>query len=316
MCGTHHQRYHPNISTFPSSHDVQTFHTSGVPVVRIPSTHSAFRSVLAAPPLPPKSDAVRLRSYRLASDNTAAVEPFSVLPTSVITSCPPIPLPRLSKMKSMTDLLSPTAEKMPKTKEITSDSAHYSSIPKETCRKSSAKSCQSVGRCSVASVKRRNGSHRPATPITQTTTQTSMQSTSTMNIMDESERQFLEEAVRQTYSEETSDSEDSNGSAPYGQILRFPRKQPSLPSPTTDSGLPHSDFDDKRHQGSERSTDDGFFDASLIKREEDGELSEILTSISNQRPNDSFASEEVRGRGLSLLEKNARVMRWIHENDE
>ncbi|KAL6739093.1 hypothetical protein Aduo_012579 [Ancylostoma duodenale] len=136
-------------------------------------------------------------------------------------------------------------------------------------------------------------------------------------VMDESERDFLRAAVRLTYS---SDDEDSNPSSPSGghpgfvyNRRRFTDKPCSPHSPATDSGRPNSDDEDKRtHPCSTKSLDDGFFDSSFHKKEEDTP-SEALTSISNlQKIADNFPEEEVRDNHLSILEKNARVMRWIH----
>ncbi|EYC13641.1 hypothetical protein Y032_0043g831 [Ancylostoma ceylanicum] len=163
-------------------------------------------------------------------------------------------------------------------------------------------------------------------------------------VMDESERDFLRAAVRLTYS---SDDEDSSPSSPScerpGFVYNRRRctEKPCSPhSPATDSGRPNSDDEDKRlipylfvvkdigtrktndfimmtgflrtHPCSTKSLDDGFFDSSFHKKEEDTP-SEALTSISNlQKIADNFPEEEVRNNHLSILEKNARVMRWIH----
>ncbi|PIO72252.1 hypothetical protein TELCIR_05825 [Teladorsagia circumcincta] len=129
-------------------------------------------------------------------------------------------------------------------------------------------------------------------------------------VMDESERDFLQAAVRLTYS---TDDDDSAPSSPSGGHLSV-EKSCFLSSPTVDSGRPNSDDEDRRTQPcSTKSLDDGFFDSSLVKKDEETS-SEALTSISNlqKEAGDYATEEEDRGRDVSVLERNARVMRWIH----
>ncbi|VDM74106.1 unnamed protein product [Strongylus vulgaris] len=138
-------------------------------------------------------------------------------------------------------------------------------------------------------------------------------------VMDESERDFLRAAVRLTYSTDDEDSA-STPSPSFGHpsfaynpgMGRYVEKL-SPQSPTTDSGRPNSDDEDRRtHPCSTKSLDDGFFDSSFQRKDEDTP-SEALTSVSNlQKINDNIPEEEARDNHLSILEKNARVMRWIH----
>ncbi|XGW27406.1 hypothetical protein V3C99_007757 [Haemonchus contortus] len=168
-----------------------------------------------------------------------------------------------------------------------------------------AKSTPNVSVHSVAALKRRVQASRPATPVMHNEDPSVM-----FPLMDESEKDFLQAAVRLTYS---TDDDDSAPSSPSGGHLSV-EKSCFLPSPTADSGRPNSDDEDRRTQPcSTKSLDDGFFDSSLLKKEEETS-SEALTSISNlqKEVGDYTTEEEDRGRDVSVLERNARVMRWIH----
>ncbi|PIO69654.1 hypothetical protein TELCIR_08515 [Teladorsagia circumcincta] len=160
-------------------------------------------------------------------------------------------------------------------------------------------------KCIIAALKRRVHASRPPTPVIHNEDPSVM-----FPVMDESERDFLQAAVRLTYS---TDDDDSAPSSPSGGHLSV-EKSCFLSSPTVDSGRPNSDDEDRRTQPcSTKSLDDGFFDSSLVKKDEETS-SEALTSISNlqKEAGDYATEEEDRGRDVSVLERNARVMRWIH----
>ncbi|CAJ0602690.1 unnamed protein product [Cylicocyclus nassatus] len=282
-------------------------------VVRLPSTQSAQlqlrRQSSSPPPLQPRSTSLHYPSIK---------EP----------SYKPQPKPRLSLMRSMLELSMEEPERpQPKPRRKTLKSvcetvkhaeAHPISI--ETVRNSPlnyrrkiTKSSPNLSAPSVAALKRRVHSLRAATPVPQTEEPNVM-----FPVMDESERDFLRAAVRLTYSTDDEDS-DSTPSPSFGHASyaynpgmgRYMEKC-SPRSPTTDSGRPNSDDEDRRtHPCSTKSLDDGFFDSSFQKKDEDT-TSEALTSVSNlQKVNDNIPEEETRDSHISILEKNARVMRWI-----
>ncbi|KAK6042782.1 hypothetical protein COOONC_19713 [Cooperia oncophora] len=184
-----------------------------------------------------------------------------------------------------------------------------------------AKSTPNVSAHSVAALKRRVHASRPPTPVIHNEDPSVM-----FPVMDESERDFLQAAVRLTYSTDdddrwlflfmsklaldegasllstSSEARDrlvnvtlnrfSAPSSPSGGHLSV-EKSCFLSSPTVDSGRPNSDDEDRRTQPcSTKSLDDGFFDSSLVKKDEETS-SEALTSISNlQKEAGDYATEE------------------------
>ncbi|ETN69319.1 hypothetical protein NECAME_05302 [Necator americanus] len=240
----------------------------------------------------------------------------------------PTPKPRLSIMKSMEEHPMKESERpQPKPRQkihsneytrqgevhpVSADALRNS--PLSYRRKNITKSSPNISAPSVAALKRRVHSSRPATPVTLTEEPSVM-----FPVMDESERDFLRAAVRLTYS--TDDEDSSSPSPSYGHnsftfnpgMGRSEEKHCVPQSPAADSGQPNSDDEDRRtHPCSTKSLDDGFFDLSYHKKGEDTP-SEALTSISNSpKITDQNPDDEVRASHLSILEKNARVMRWIH----
>lgn len=172
-------------------------------------------------------------------------------------------------------------------------------------RKMITKSNSNLCASSVAALKKRAHTTRPPTPVVN-----NKDGLLAFPVMDESERDFLDAAVKLTYS---TDDEESPPPTPYGDHLSD-EKSCFLPSPTIDSGRPNSDDEDRRtHPCSMKSVDDGFFDSSLLRKNEETP-SEILTSISNlQREICDYVNEkENRYHDVNVLERNARIMRWVH----
>uniref|UniRef100_A0A1I7XRR2 FAM110_C domain-containing protein n=1 Tax=Heterorhabditis bacteriophora TaxID=37862 RepID=A0A1I7XRR2_HETBA len=260
----------------------------------IPSPHSAFRPPNETPPRPPKSEHIRQQITRLRSQELPHSPP-PVPPRRLnyeITylqklhteyELKPIPKPRLSIMNSFSSFSNLNKEyPRPKPRQKTTifnkippqvqEPSFNTYIPYEQ-KKAKSSLNLSMTHFSVAALKRKITLVRPATPLI------SMQYTVSppmFPLMDESERVFLNEAVRHPYST--------------------------------------SSDDERTHPCSSKSIDDGFFDISVRKREDDTS-SELLTSISNLQCGfvDVCIEEEDRGRGVSVLERNARVIRWIRD---
>ncbi|VDO36241.1 unnamed protein product [Haemonchus placei] len=287
-----------------------------------------FPVAVVSPPPPPYP-----RSTSLSQDSPQSDQPAP--------GWKPVPKPRLSIMRSMMDLSNmeseqprpkprrkvllsePTTDRSPEAAPNPISIEALQNSPLAYKKKTITKSTPNVSVHSVAALKRRVQASRPATPVMHNEDPSVM-----FPLMDESERDFLQAAVRLTYS---TDDDDSAPSSPSGGHLSV-EKSCFLPSPTADSGRPNSDDEDRRTQPLElnpaqqnpsmtfrtqpcstKSLDDGFFDSSLLKKEEETS-SEALTSISNlqKEVGDYTTEEEDRGRDVSVLERNARVMRWIH----
>ncbi|KAJ1347392.1 hypothetical protein KIN20_002431 [Parelaphostrongylus tenuis] len=305
------------------SPSVTTFH--------IPSYRSAFTYVQKPSSQLRNSDAQR-RPTRLPVVVTAAPPPPYPRSTSLTVNdkpshestsdWKPTPKPRRSIMRSMSEI--PLEEHVkpqpkPRRKVVTSerisndpielDSHHTTFIEglqssSVLHRRKITKSCSSLCAPSVAALKKRAHATRPPTPVIN-----NEEELPSFPVMDESERDFLDAAVRLTYS---SDDEESSPSTPSGDHLSI-EKSCFLPSPTIDSGRPNSDDEERRtHPYSMKSVDDGFFDSSLLRKEEET-ASEALTSISNLHRDigDYVAEKEDRGQDVSILERNARIMRWV-----
>ncbi|WKY06810.1 hypothetical protein Q1695_006749 [Nippostrongylus brasiliensis] len=315
----------------PTCHKLPSPSATGA-IPHIPSTRSAFR-VVRETQFPKNLRGGPLQQQQSTSHPIAAVEPFpppplprsSSLaqnqPASAQPELKPTPKPRLSIMRSMLDLsrmedeqprpkprrkvlLSDQNERRPTdfSKQLVVDDLQNS--PLAFRKRVTTKSSPNISAPSVAALKRRGHASRSATPVVLNEDPSVM-----FPVMDESERDFLQAAVRLTYS---TDDEDSAPSSPSGGHLSV-EKSCFLPSPTIDSGRPNSDDEDRRtHPCSTKSLDDGFFDSSTLRKEEETS-SEALTSVSNlqKEPGDYVPEEEDRGRDVSVLERNARVMRWI-----
>nr|CDJ81995.1 unnamed protein product [Haemonchus contortus] len=301
-------------------------------IPHIPSKRSAFR-VVREPLSPQRNESIIKRFPKFPVAVVSPPPPPYPRSTSLSQDSPqsdqpapgwkPVPKPRLSIMRSMMDLSNmeseqprpkprrkvllsePTTDRSPETAPNPISIEALQNSPLAYKKKTITKSTPNVSVHSVAALKRRVQASRPATPVMHNEDPSVM-----FPLMDESERDFLQAAVRLTYS---TDDDDSAPSSPSGGHLSV-EKSCFLPSPTADSGRPNSDDEDRRTQPcSTKSLDDGFFDSSLLKKEEETS-SEALTSISNlqKEVGDYTTEEEDRGRDVSVLERNARVMRWIH----
>ncbi|KHJ96115.1 hypothetical protein OESDEN_03929 [Oesophagostomum dentatum] len=299
----------------------------------IPSRRSAFRLVRHPSPTNQSAEQFRRKSTSPPPLNPRSTSLAEVTQPRISYAWKPKPKPRLSLMRSMVNLSVDESEppqpkprrkvfasvcdpvKHTETHPISIESPRQSpQSPFSYHRKSITKSSPNLFAPSVAALKRRVHSLRAPTPVPHSEEPSVM-----FPVMDESERDFLRAAVRLTYS---SDDEDSNPPSPsFGrrsflfnpEAGRCTEKSCSPQSPATDSGRPNSDDEDRRtHPCSTKSLDDGFFDSSFHRKDEDTP-SEALTSISNLRKTtDNSPEDEIRDGHISILEKNARVMRWIH----
>ncbi|VDP24090.1 unnamed protein product [Heligmosomoides polygyrus] len=269
-------------------------------VPHIPSKRSAFRAVREPPTVHQRREPIQPRSTSFPVATVSPQPPVfprssslaqkaAASPLQPSMDAKPVPKPRLSIMRSMVDLSLTEPEQprpKPRRKVLLSDptTRPMADVPHPTTveamqnssatykKRIIAKSSPNISAPSVAALKRRVHASRPATPVVHNEDPSVM-----FPVMDESERDFLRAAVRLTYS---TDDEDSAPSTPSGGHFSV-EKSCFLPSPTIDSGRPNSDDEDRRTQPcSTKSLDDGFFDSSLLRKEEETS-SEALTSISN-----------------------------------